>query len=176
MPTWNGHAVETTDATHWSTRSMARRSGLSHAPSVVSGETICHRATPHQAFKLSNDPLFRKGSRCRGPLPQDRRTRPWFCVSMKSRNSSRLCDLRRHSLLPMRPGQSSGAPTTIRRHGTPTLCGLLGGCHREGYCPLSEASPVGGGPKVPRCHRRSVPADIGRPPHPGQLKRWTTRR
>ena len=52
--------LETTpkDATHWSTRSMARRSGLSHT--TVSRIWRAFALQPHrtETFKLSADPLF----------------------------------------------------------------------------------------------------------------------
>ena len=52
--------LETTpkDATHWSTRSMARRSGLSH--NTVSRIWRAFALQPHrtETFKLSADPLF----------------------------------------------------------------------------------------------------------------------
>ena len=46
------------DATHWSTRSMARRSGLSH--NTVSRIWRAFALQPHrtETFKLSADPLF----------------------------------------------------------------------------------------------------------------------
>ena len=47
-----------TDATHWSTRSMARRSGLSH--STINRIWRAFGLQPHrtETFKLSSDPLF----------------------------------------------------------------------------------------------------------------------
>ena len=65
--------LETTpkDATHWSTRSMARRSGLSH--NTVSRIWRAFALQPHrtETFKLSADPLFhREGAGYCGALPQ----------------------------------------------------------------------------------------------------------
>ena len=59
------------DATHWSTRSMARRSGLSH--NTVSRIWRAFALQPHrtETFKLSADPLFhREGAGYCGALPQ----------------------------------------------------------------------------------------------------------
>ncbi len=63
------------DATHWSTRSMAQRSGLSH--NTVSRIWRAFGLQPHrtEAFKLSSDPFFiekvrdiGEGARYRGAL------------------------------------------------------------------------------------------------------------
>ena len=59
------------DATHWSTRSMARRSGLSH--NTVSCIWRAFALQPHrtETFKLSADPpLHREGAGYCGALPQ----------------------------------------------------------------------------------------------------------
>ena len=62
------------DATHWSTRSMAQRSGLSHT--TVSRIWRAFALQPHrtETFKLSADPFFiekvrGKGSGHCGALP-----------------------------------------------------------------------------------------------------------
>ena len=60
-----------TDATHWSTRSMARRSGLSH--STINRIWRAFGLQPHrtETFKLSSGPLFiEKVPRHRGPVPE----------------------------------------------------------------------------------------------------------
>ena len=71
--------LETTpkDATHWSTRSMAQRSGLSH--NTVSRIWRAFALQPHrtETFKLSADPFFIEKVRdivghC-GTLPQGKR-------------------------------------------------------------------------------------------------------
>ena len=58
------------DATHWSTRSMAQRCGLSH--NTVSRIWRAFGLQPHrtEAFKLSSDPFFiEEGARCCGSVP-----------------------------------------------------------------------------------------------------------
>ena len=65
------------DATHWSTRSMARRSGLSQ--SAVSRIWRAFALEPHRTktFKLSKDPLFAQKSPRRGrSLPKSARQGP----------------------------------------------------------------------------------------------------
>ena len=63
MKTWNGVitlTLESTpkDATHWSTRSMAQRCGLSHT--TVSRIWRAFALQPHrtETFKLPADPFF----------------------------------------------------------------------------------------------------------------------
>ena len=77
------------DATHWSTRSMARRSGLSH--NTVSRIWRAFALQPHrtETFKLSADPLFIENVRDIVGLylnPPDRAL--VLCVDEKSQNPS----------------------------------------------------------------------------------------
>ncbi len=91
------------DATHWSTRSMAQRSGLSH--NTVSRIWRAFGLQPHrtETFKLSSDPFFIEKVRDVVGLylnPPDRAL--VLCVDEKSQIQA--LD-RTRPLLPMRPGQ-----------------------------------------------------------------------
>ena len=90
------------DATHWSTRFMARRSGLSH--NTVSRIWRAFALQPHrtETFKLSADPLFIEKVRDivgLYPNPPDRAL--VLCVDEKSQIQA--LD-RTRPLLPLRPG------------------------------------------------------------------------
>lgn len=74
-------------ATHWSTRSMAKASGLS--VSTVHRIWRAFSLQPHRSetFKLSSDPLFvEKGATSSGSI-STRRIARWCCASMRSRKS-----------------------------------------------------------------------------------------
>ena len=91
------------DATHWSTRSMAQRSGLSHT--TVSRIWRAFALQPHrtETFKLSADPFFIEKVRDIVGLylgPPDRAL--VLCVDEKSQIQA--LD-RTRPLLPLRPGQ-----------------------------------------------------------------------
>ncbi len=125
------------DATNWSTRSMARNSGLSQS-------TICRiwRAfglQPHrtETFRLSSDPLFIEKVRDIVGLyltPPDRAM--VLCVDEKTQIQA--LD-RTQPLLPMRPGQVERRTHDYVRHGTTSLFAALdvkvgrviGQCHRR---------------------------------------------
>jgi transposase len=111
------------DATHWSTRSMAKASGIS--------QTTVHRIwrafalQPHrtESFKLSTDPFFIEKVRDIVGLylhPPDRAL--VLCVDEKSQIQA--LD-RTQPLLPMRPGQVERRTHDYRRHGTTTLFAAL---------------------------------------------------
>ena len=117
--------LETTprDATHWSTRSMARRSGLSHT--TVSRIWRAFALQPHrtETFKLSADPLFIEKVRDIVGLyldPQDRAL--VLCVDEKSQIQA--LD-RTRPLLPLRPGQVERRTHDYVRHGTTSLFAAL---------------------------------------------------
>ena len=131
--------LETTpkDATHWSTRAMARRSGLSH--NTVSRIWRAFALQPHrtEAFKLSADPLFIEKVRDIVGLylnPPDRAL--VLCVDEKSQIQA--LD-RTRPLLPLRPGQAERRTHDYVRHGTTSLFAALdartgqviGQCHRR---------------------------------------------
>ena len=75
------------DATHWSTRSMARRSGLSH--NTVSRIWRAFALQPHRTgtFKLSADPLFIEKVRILWGSTSTRRTGRWSCAWTRSPRS-----------------------------------------------------------------------------------------
>ena len=131
--------LETTpkDATHWSTRSMARRSGLSH--NTVSLIWRAFALQPHrtETFKLSADRLFIEKVRDIVGLylnPPDRAL--VLCVDEKSQIQA--LD-RTRPLLPLRPGQAERRTHDYVRHGTTSLFAALdartgqviGQCHRR---------------------------------------------
>jgi transposase len=125
------------DATHWSTRSMAKASGLSQ--STVSRIWRAFNLQPHrtESFKLSTDPFFIEKVRDIVGLYLDPPDRALvLCVDEKSQIQA--LD-RTQPLLPMRPGQAERRTHDYRRHGTTTLFAALdvqtgeviGQCHRR---------------------------------------------
>ena len=131
--------LETTpkEATHWSTRAMARRSGLSH--NTVSRIWRAFALQPHrtETFKLSADPLFIEKVRDIVGLylnPPDRAL--VLCVDEKSQIQA--LD-RTRPLLPLRSGQAERHTHDYVRHGTTSLFAALdartgqviGQCHRR---------------------------------------------
>src|ERR1700693_1143272 len=111
------------DATHWSTRSMARRCGLSQ--SAVSRIWRAFALQPHRAetFQLSKDPLFIEKVRDIVGLylhPPDKAL--VLCVDEKTQIPA--LD-RSHPLLPMRPGQAERRTHDYVRHGTTSLFAAL---------------------------------------------------
>lgn len=123
------------DATHWSTRSMARAHGLSQT--TVSRIWRAFALQPHrtEGFKLSRDPLFVEKVRDIVGLymtPPERAL--VLCVDEKSQIQA--LD-RTQPLLPMRPGQAERRAHDYRRHGTTSLFAaldvasgfVLGECH-----------------------------------------------
>jgi transposase len=125
------------DATHWSTRSLAKQCGLSR--STVSRIWRAFGLQPHrtETFKLSKDPLFIDKVRDIVGLymhPPDRAL--VLCVDEKSQIQA--LD-RTQPLLPMRPGQAERRSHDYKRHGTTSLFAALdvktgtviGACHRR---------------------------------------------
>ncbi len=122
-------------ATHWSTRSMARASGLSQ--STVSRIWRAFGLQPHRSevFQLSQDPLFIDKVRDVVGLYMNPPERALvLCVDEKSQIQA--LD-RSQPLLPMRPGQAERHTHDYVRHGTTTLFAaldvatgfVLGDCH-----------------------------------------------
>lgn len=111
------------DATHWSTRSMAKRCGLSQ--SAVSRIWRAFALQPHrtETFKLSKDPLFIEKVRDVVGLYLDPPERALvLCVDEKSQIQA--LD-RTAPLLPMRPGQVERHTHDYVRHGTTSLFAAL---------------------------------------------------
>jgi transposase len=131
--------LETTprDATHWSTRSMAKATDLSQ--SAISRIWRAFGLQPHrvETFKLSKDPQFIEKVRDIVGLylaPPDRAL--VLCVDEKSQIQA--LD-RRAPILPLAPGLPERRTHDYRRHGTTSLFAALdiatgkviGECHRR---------------------------------------------
>lgn len=125
------------DATHWSTRSMAKECGLSQTS--VSQIWRAFSLQPHrsESFKLSSDPLFVDKVRDIVGLylnPPDRAL--VLCVDEKAQMQA--LD-RTQPLLPMRPGQVERRTHDYVRHGTASLFAALN---------------VKAGTVIAECHKR----------------------
>ena len=131
--------LETTprDATHWSTRSMAKATTLSR--STVSRIWRAFGLQPHrvETFKLSKDPQFIEKVRDIVGLYLDPPDRALvLCVDEKSQIQA--LD-RSAPILPLAPGVPERRPHDYRRHGTTSLFAALdvatgnviGACHRR---------------------------------------------
>jgi transposase len=117
--------LETTppDATHWSTRSLAKASGLSRSSIHRIWRAFALRPHRTETFKLSKDPLFIEKVRDIVGLylhPPDRAL--VLCVDEKSQIQA--LD-RTQPLLPMRPGQIERRTHDYVRHGTTSLFAAL---------------------------------------------------
>jgi transposase len=123
------HALTTTlettpaDATHWSTRSLAKACGLSQT--AVARIWKAFALQPHRAatFTLSKDPLFIEKVRDLVGLylnPPDKAL--VLCVDEKSQIQALQ---RTAPLLPMRPGQIERRTHDYTRHGTTSLFAAL---------------------------------------------------
>jgi transposase len=131
--------LETTpqDATHWSTRSMARACGLSQTAVVRIWQAFGLKPHRVETFKLSKDPLFIEKVRDIVGLylnPPDKAL--VLCADEKSQVQA--LD-RTQPLLPMRPGQVERRTHDYVRHGTTSLFAAL---------------DVKSGKIIGRCHRR----------------------
>src|SRR5215469_12313840 len=112
-----------TEATHWSTRAMAKRCGLSQ--SMVSRIWRAFGLQPHrvESFKLSKDPLFIDKVRDIVGLYLDPPDKALvLCVDEKAQIQA--LD-RSQPLLPMRLGQVERRTHDYLRHGTTTLFAAL---------------------------------------------------
>jgi transposase len=131
--------LETTprDATHWSTRAMAKAVGMSQ--STVGRIWRAFGLQPHRSetFKLSTDPLFVEKVRdIVGLYLNPPEHALVLCVDEKTQVQA--LD-RTQPLLPMRPGQVERRTPDYQRHGTTSLFAALdvksgkviGECHRR---------------------------------------------
>ena len=112
-----------TDATHWSTRSMAKATGMS--PTTIGRIWRAFELKPHRAesFKLSNDPLFIEKVRDVVGLYLDPPERAAvLCVDEKSQIQALE---RSQPILPIMPGVPERASHDYRRHGTTSLFAAL---------------------------------------------------
>jgi transposase len=125
------------DATHWSTRDMAKRIGVSQ--STVSRVWRAFNLQPHRVktFRLSNDPLFVEKVRdIVGLYMNPPNHAVVLCVDEKSQIQALE---RTQPMLPMRPGQPERRTHDYMRHGTTTLFAaldvatgeVLGECYRR---------------------------------------------
>ena len=125
------------DATHWSTRGMAKRCGLSQT--AVSRIWRAFALQPHrtETFKLSKDPLFIDKVRdIVGLYMSPPENALVLCVDEKSQIQA--LD-RTAPLLPMRPGQIERRTHDYKRHGTTSLFAafdvatgkIIGSLHRR---------------------------------------------
>jgi len=125
------------DATHWSTRSMAKACGLSQTAVVRVWRAFGLKPHRVESFKLSKDPLFIEKVRDIVGLylnPPDKAL--VLCADEKSQVQA--LD-RTQPLLPMRPGQVERRTHDYVRHGTTSLFAAL---------------DVKSGKIIGRCHRR----------------------
>ena len=110
-------------ATHWSTRGMAKATGLSHVTVARMWRAFGLRPHRTETFKLSPDPLLIDKVRDVVGLylnPPDHAV--VLCVDEKSKIQA--LD-RTAPLLPMRPGQAERRTHDYKRHGTTSLFAAL---------------------------------------------------
>jgi transposase len=111
------------DATHWSTRSMAKAAGLSQSAVVRIWHAFGLQPHRTETFKISPDPLFVEKVRDIVGLylnPPDRAL--VLCVDEKSQIQA--LD-RTQPMLPLRPGQIERRTHDYKRYGTTTLFAAL---------------------------------------------------
>ena len=125
------------DATHWSTRSLAKACGLSQP--TVFRIWRAFGLQPHrtETFKLSRDPLFIEKVRDIVGLYLDPPDRA-LVLSVDEKSQIQALD-RTQPLLPMRPGQPERRTHDYMRHGTTSLFAAL---------------DVATGQVIGRCHAR----------------------
>jgi hypothetical protein len=125
------------DATHWSTRSLARATGLSQTAVCRIWRAFALKPHRVETFKLSTAPLFVDKVRDVVGLylsPPERALA--LCVDEKPQVQAVE---RTAPVLPMRPGQPERRTHDYVRHGTLDLCAALdaktgpviGACHRR---------------------------------------------
>ena len=111
------------DATHWSTRSMAKATGM--APTTIRRIWHAFELKPHrsESFKLSTDPLFIEKLRDVVGLYLDPPERAVvLCVDEKSQIQALN---RSQPILPLIPGVAERRTHDYKRHGTTSLFAAL---------------------------------------------------
>jgi transposase len=127
------------NATHWSTRSMAKAEGLTQNAVLRIWRAFGLKPHLEEAFKLSTDPFFVEKVRDVVGLylnPPEETRAIVLCVDEKSQVQALE---RTQPLLPMRPGQPARRTHDYERHGTTSLFAALniatgkviGQCHRR---------------------------------------------
>lgn len=125
------------NATHWSTRGMARATGLTQTAVSRIWRAFGLQPHRHEAFKLSTDPYFVEKVRDVVGLylsPPDRAV----VLSVDEKSGTQALD-RTQPVLPMTPGQAERGTHDYVRHGTTSLFAAL---------------DVATGKVIGRCHRR----------------------
>lgn len=113
------------EATHWSTRSMAKASGLTQNAIVRIWRAFGLKPHLQENFKFSSDPFFVEKVRDIVGLylnPPEQTRAVVLCVDEKSQVQA--LD-RSQPILPMRPGQSERRTHDYYRHGTTSLFAAL---------------------------------------------------
>jgi transposase len=125
------------NATHWSTRSMAKRSGLSQSTVSRIWRAFCLQPHREETFKISEDPYFVEKVRDIVGLymsPPDHA----LVLSVDEKSQVQALD-RSQPLLPLQPGYTERRTHDDDRHGTTRLFAALdvatgkviGKCHRR---------------------------------------------
>lgn len=126
-------------ATHWSTRSMAKAEGLTQNAVLRIWRAFGLKPHLQETFKLSTDPFFVEKVRDIVGLylnPPEQTRAVVLCVDEKSQVQALE---RTQPLLPLRPGQPERRTHDYERHGTTSLFAALdiatgkviGQCHRR---------------------------------------------
>jgi len=127
------------NATHWSTRSMAKASGLTQNAVLWIWKAFGLKPHLQETFKLSTDPFFVEKVRDVAGLyvnPPEQTRALVLCVDEKSQVQALE---RTQPLLPLGPGQPERRTHDYVRHGTTSLFAALdiatgkviGQCHRQ---------------------------------------------
>jgi transposase len=111
------------DATHWSTRSMAERAGLSQSAVVRIWHAFGLQPHKSETFKLSCDPFFVEKVRDVVGLYLDPPARA-VVLSVDEKSQVQALD-RTQPLLPLRPGQAERHTHDYVRNGTTSLFAAL---------------------------------------------------
>jgi hypothetical protein len=135
-------------ATHWSSRGMARDSGLSVSTVQRIWRAFGLKPLRQETFKRSTDPDFVVkvrdvvGLYCAPP-----KHAVVLCVDEKSQIHA--LD-RSEAVFPMRPGQPERPSHDYTRHGTTSLFAALDIATGKSHLPALSAAPGTGVPSVPR--------------------------